>query len=69
MHQGARHRLAEASRAARRALSTDTGAPINATLILDHWDHLLHFVASITKRSQVTSTIMGQRHRRKASAA
>ena len=32
------------------ALSDHIGAPINATLILDHWDDLLHLAASITTR-------------------
>lgn len=40
------------------ALSNHIGAPINTTLILDHWDDLLHLVASITTRSVVPSTIL-----------
>ncbi|MBB6414110.1 TnpA family transposase [Mesorhizobium sangaii] len=40
------------------ALSNHIGAPINATLILDHWDDLLHLAASITTRSVVPSTIL-----------
>lgn len=32
--------------------------PINTTLILDHWDDLLHLAASITTRSVVPSTIL-----------
>ncbi len=33
------------------ALSNHIGAPIDTTLILDHWDDLLHLAASITTRS------------------
>ena len=33
-------------------------APINTTLILDHWDDLLHLAASITTRAVVLSTIL-----------
>jgi TnpA family transposase len=40
------------------ALSNHIGAPINATLILDHWDDLLHLAASITTRAVVPSTIL-----------
>lgn len=40
------------------ALSNHIGAPINTTLILDHWDDLLHLAASITTRSVVPSTIL-----------
>ena len=40
------------------ALSNHIGAPINATLILDHWNDLLHLAASITTRSVVPSTIL-----------
>ena len=40
------------------ALAAHIGAPINATLILDHWDDLLHLAASITTRSVVPSTIL-----------
>ncbi|WP_143151043.1 Tn3 family transposase, partial [Agrobacterium pusense] len=40
------------------ALSNHIGAPINADLILDHWDDLLHLAASITTRSVVPSTIL-----------
>lgn len=40
------------------ALSNHIGAPINANLILDHWDDLLHLAASITTRSVVPSTIL-----------
>jgi TnpA family transposase len=40
------------------ALSNHIGAPINSTLILDHWDDLLHRAASITTRSVVPSTIL-----------
>ena len=40
------------------ALSNHIGAPINATLILDHWDDLLHLAASITTRTVVPSTIL-----------
>lgn len=40
------------------ALSNHIGAPINATLILDHWDDLLHLAASIITRSVVPSTIL-----------
>jgi TnpA family transposase len=40
------------------ALSNHVGAPINATLILDHWDDLLHLAASITTRTVVPSTIL-----------
>lgn len=40
------------------ALSSHIGAPINTTLILDHWDDLLHLAASITTRSVVPSTIL-----------
>jgi TnpA family transposase len=32
--------------------------PINTTLILEHWDDLLHLAASITTRSVVPSTIL-----------
>jgi len=32
--------------------------PIDANLILDHWDDLLHFAASITTRSVVPSTVL-----------
>ena len=39
-------------------LSNHLGAPINTTLILDHWDDLLHLAASITTRSVVPSTIL-----------
>lgn len=39
-------------------LSNHIGAPINTTLILDHWDDLLHLAASITTRSVVPSTIL-----------
>ncbi|EXL07897.1 Tn3 family transposase [Aquamicrobium defluvii] len=44
--------------AAYPALSNHIGAPINAALILDHWDDLLHLAASITTRSVVPSTIL-----------
>jgi TnpA family transposase len=40
------------------ALSNHIGSPINATLILDHWDDLLHLAASITTRAVVPSTIL-----------
>lgn len=40
------------------ALSDHIGAPNNTTLILDHWDDLLHLAASITTRSVVPSTIL-----------
>lgn len=40
------------------ALSNHIGAPINTTLILEHWDDLLHLAASITTRSVVPSTIL-----------
>ncbi len=40
------------------ALSNHIGAPINTTLILDHWDDLLHLAASITTRAVVPSTIL-----------
>lgn len=40
------------------ALSNHIGAPINTSLILDHWDDLLHLAASITTRSVVPSTIL-----------
>ncbi|ANV25347.1 Tn3 family transposase [Rhizobium pusense] len=40
------------------ALSNHIGAPINANLIIDHWDDLLHLAASITTRSVVPSTIL-----------
>lgn len=40
------------------ALSNHIGAPINTTLILDHWDDLLQLAASITTRSVVPSTIL-----------
>jgi TnpA family transposase len=40
------------------ALSNHIGAPVNAALILDHWDDLLHLAASITTRSVVPSTIL-----------
>ena len=40
------------------ALSNHIGAPINATLILDHWNDLLHLAVSITTRSVVPSTIL-----------
>ena len=40
------------------ALSNHIGAPIDATLILDHWDDLLHLAASITTRAVVPSTIL-----------
>ena len=40
------------------ALSDHMGVPINATLILDHWDDLLRLAASITTRSVVPSTIL-----------
>jgi TnpA family transposase len=40
------------------ALSNHVGAPISATLILDHWDDLLHLAASITTRAVVPSTIL-----------
>ncbi|MBZ9711556.1 Tn3 family transposase [Mesorhizobium sp. ESP7-2] len=40
------------------ALSKHIGAPINSTLIIDHWDDLLHLAASITTRSVVPSTIL-----------
>ncbi|EHK53324.1 transposase Tn3 family protein [Mesorhizobium alhagi CCNWXJ12-2] len=40
------------------ALTNHIGAPINTTLILDHWDDLLHLAASITTRSVVPSTIL-----------
>ena len=44
--------------AAYPALSNHIGAPINAALILDHWDDLFHLAASITTRSVVPSTIL-----------
>ncbi len=37
-------------------LANHIGAPINATLILDHWDDLLHLAVSITTWSVVPST-------------
>lgn len=40
------------------ALANHIGAPINTTLIIDHWDDLLHLAASITTRSVVPSTIL-----------
>lgn len=40
------------------ALSNHIGAPINTTLILDHWDDLLHLAASISTRAVVPSTIL-----------
>ncbi|MVA37960.1 Tn3 family transposase, partial [Agrobacterium vitis] len=40
------------------ALSNHIGAPINTSLILDHWDDLLHLAASITTRSVVPSAIL-----------
>lgn len=40
------------------ALSGHIGAPINTTLILDHWDDLLHLAVSITTRSVMPSTIL-----------
>jgi TnpA family transposase len=40
------------------ALTNHIGAPINADLILDHWDDLLHLAASISTRSVVPSTIL-----------
>ncbi len=40
------------------ALSNHIGAPIITSLILDHWDDLLHLAASITTRSVVPSTIL-----------
>jgi TnpA family transposase len=40
------------------ALSNHIGVPINTTLILDHWDDLLHLAVSITTRSVVPSTIL-----------
>jgi len=40
------------------ALSNHIGAPINTSLIVDHWDDLLHLAASITTRSVVPSTIL-----------
>jgi TnpA family transposase len=40
------------------ALSNHIGAPANTTLILDHWDDLLHLAASITTRAVVPSTIL-----------
>lgn len=40
------------------ALSNHIEAPINTTLILDHWDDLLHLAASITTPSVVPSTIL-----------
>ncbi|MGQ8633764.1 Tn3 family transposase [Agrobacterium sp. DKPNP3] len=39
-------------------LSNHIGAPINTTLLLDHWDDLLQLAASITTRSVVPSTIL-----------
>ena len=52
------------------ALSDHIGVPINATLILDHWDDLLRLAASITTRSVVPSTILKKlsRLRRKANS-
>ena len=41
-----------------QALSNHIGAPINTTLILDHWDDLLHLAASISTRAVVPSTIL-----------
>ncbi|MVA82780.1 Tn3 family transposase, partial [Agrobacterium vitis] len=40
------------------ALSNHIGAQINTSLILDHWDDLLHLAASITTRSVAPSTIL-----------
>ncbi len=40
------------------ALSNHIGVPINTSLILNHWDDLLHLAASITTRSVVPSTIL-----------
>jgi TnpA family transposase len=40
------------------ALTNHIGAPINTTLILEHWDDLLHLAASITTHSVVPSTIL-----------
>jgi TnpA family transposase len=40
------------------ALTNHIGAPINTTLILGHWDDLLHLAATITTRSVVPSTIL-----------
>ena len=40
------------------ALSNHVGARVNTSLILDHWDDLLHLAASITTRSVVPSTIL-----------
>ena len=54
------------------ALSNRIGAPINTTLILEHWDDLLHLAATITTRSVVPSTILKKlspHHRRKLARA
>ncbi len=40
------------------ALANHIGAPINTTLIIDHWDDLLRLAASITTRTVVPSTIL-----------
>jgi TnpA family transposase len=40
------------------ALANHIGAPINANLILEHWDDLLRLAASITTRTVAPSTIL-----------
>lgn len=40
------------------ALADHVGMPINAALIMDHWDELLHLAASITTRTVAPSAIL-----------